>query len=368
MDADSDKTKTCSFLDLVDICDNFRLSSTGGFASETLVPWTLSALPDSPVLGLLRPIIIEQLQAENALSRSNHTPEAWLFHPTPSTARVSFADWVDTPSKRTAVLKELCERWRDSGLFPEVIGPRKWREESYPVYRDPFGVHRPHDARAEGGESGDPESEGGNYVLDLERSACALFGVVTYGVHMTIYQEAGRGSRELGGGGTMVWVPTRARTKQTWGGYLDNSVAGGIPSGMPIFESLVKESMEEASIAEDIVRGYAKSVGAVSYFFRTANGWLQPEVEFVYDLGIPRDVDPTPFQPKPLDGEVECFELLPLDEVVGRMRRKLFKPNCALVLIDFMIRHGYITPDNEPRYMEIATRLHGSFEYDRWGT
>jgi hypothetical protein len=49
---------------------------------------------------------------------------------------------------------------------------------------------------------------------------------------------------------------------------LDNTVAGGTPSGMGIFESLVKESMEEASISEDIVRRHAKTVGAVSYFFR----------------------------------------------------------------------------------------------------
>lgn len=53
-----------------------------------------------------------------------------------------------------------------------------------------------------------------------------------------------------------------------WPGYLDNSVAGGIPSGMSVFESLVKESMEEASIDESIVRTYAKCVGSVSYYFQ----------------------------------------------------------------------------------------------------
>ena len=64
-----------------------------------------------------------------------------------------------------------------------------------------------------------------------------------------------------------------------WPGYLDNSVAGGTPSGMGIFESLVKESMEEASLEEDLVRKHARAVGAVSYFHRTNTGWLQPEVE-----------------------------------------------------------------------------------------
>lgn len=65
------------------------------------------------------------------------------------------------------------------------------------------------------------------------------------------------------------------------------------------------------------------------------------------------------------------------------MRSGLFKPNCALVLIDFFIRHGIIAPDTEPGekeghshhrenahyfadYMKIVTRLHGRFDYERW--
>jgi hypothetical protein len=65
------------------------------------------------------------------------------------------------------------------------------------------------------------------------------------------------------------------------------------------------------------------------------------------------------------------------------MRRGLFKPNCALgpflpylvsvlfsyaqaVLIDLFIRLGYITPENEPDYMKILTRLHGQFDFERW--
>jgi hypothetical protein len=55
---------------------------------------------------------------------------------------------------------------------------------------------------------------------------------------------------------------------------LDNTVAGGTPSGMGLFESLVKESMEEASIAEDIIRRHAKCVGAISYFFRLVLKYL----------------------------------------------------------------------------------------------
>src|SRR5258708_25927716 len=53
----------------------------------------------------------------------------------------------------------------------------------------------------------------------MERSACALFGIVTYGVHMTVYEQ--KGDADAGVGGTdgkvpmRVWVPRRAATKPT---------------------------------------------------------------------------------------------------------------------------------------------------------
>jgi hypothetical protein len=58
------------------------------------------------------------------------------------------------------------------------------------------------------------------------------------------------------------------RSCYSWPGYLNNTVAGSIPSSMLVFESLVKESMEEASLAVDFVRENAKAVGCVSYFMR----------------------------------------------------------------------------------------------------
>ncbi|TFY81869.1 hypothetical protein EWM64_g2136 [Hericium alpestre] len=110
------------------------------------------------------------------------------------------------------------------------------------------------------------------------------------------------------------------------------------------------------------VRAHAHAVGAVSYFFRTARGWLQPEVEFVYDICAP----PGALVLRPMDGEVESFALMTLEETVAHMRRGEFKPNCAVVLLDFLIRRGIVTPDNEPDYMQIVTRLHGRFDIDKW--
>lgn len=209
-----------SFLDLVDICDNVHLYRDAmglydrRFNSEHLIPLCLSDEPTSAAIGLLRPQIVQQLQIENEESRKKGVPELWKLRVQPPDfirtysgvlgPNVSFATWVDTPSKRTAAMKELCERWRDTGLFSDVCGPTKWRAEMYPIYADPFGVHD-HPLTA-------GHEENLNYAFEMERSACALFGAVTYGVHLSVYDEA---TGDDGQKGVRVWVPRRALTKPT---------------------------------------------------------------------------------------------------------------------------------------------------------
>lgn len=209
-----------SFLDVVDICDNVHLCRDGSglydtaYHSEKLVPFRLFESPQSPVIGLLRPVIIEQLKLENERSKQLKITETWALQLEASEytvsktgysgPSVSFRGWLDTHSKRTAIMKELCERWRDTGLFSDVCGPKKWRAEMYPVYVDPFGLH-------DHPNHGSDETQL-NYAFEMERSACALFGVVTYGVHMSIYEEnlGENGQKQL-----RIWVPTRAFTKPT---------------------------------------------------------------------------------------------------------------------------------------------------------
>jgi len=212
-----------SFLQIVDLCDNVELRRDSPDVlydakypeHEQLVPFALAASVDSPILGLLRLVIVQLLVLENERSRKLGQPEVWNLqideehHRKLSNGRsigpcVSFSASIDTPAKRTAVMKELCERWRDEERFPDVCGPKKWRNEMYPIYADPFGAHDHPD--------NNPEGKPLNYVFEMERSACALFGVITYGVHMSIYEEDvdERGSKIV-----RVWVPTRALTKPT---------------------------------------------------------------------------------------------------------------------------------------------------------
>jgi hypothetical protein len=67
--------------------------------------------------------------------------------------------------------------------------------------------------------------------------------------------------------------------------------------------------------------------------------------------------------PVPRDGEVEGFELMGVEEVRVALAEGRFKPNCSVVLLDFLVRHGVLTPENESDYVEIVSRLHRRLEF-----
>jgi len=179
-------------------------------------------------------------------------------------------------------------------------------------------------------------------LFQMERAAVPRLGVRAYGVHMNGYVRTP--------GGLKMWVARRSRTKPTFPGMLDNMVAGGQPIGLSLFENLVKECGEEAGIPPALARR-AVAVGAVSYVAEVAEG-LKPDVQFCFDLELPAD-----FAPKPVDGEIESFALLPIAEVADLVARtREFKFNCNLVVIDFLVRHGVVAPE-EPDYLAIVAGL-----------
>ena len=71
---------------------------------------------------------------------------------------------------------------------------------------------------------------------------------------------------------------------------------------------------------------------------------------------------PVPYDCLPLclplqDGEVEAFMRLPVREVAHLMATTTdYKENCNLVIIDFLIRHAYLTPDM-PGYLRLLAGL-----------
>jgi hypothetical protein len=115
-------------------------------------------------------------------------------------------------------------------------------------------------------------------------------------------------------------------------------------------ENMIKEAWEEASIPREMAE-QVRAVGAITYALETTTGF-RPDIIFNFDLWLPES-----FSPVNTDGEVEDFYLWPIERVLETVRdTDQFKFNCALVIMDFLIRHDYIAPDDED-YSEIVQGL-----------
>jgi 8-oxo-dGTP pyrophosphatase MutT (NUDIX family) len=155
----------------------------------------------------------------------------------------------------------------------------------------------------------------------------------------------------LDGDRYFLWIGTRASNKQVSPGKLDNMVAGGIGNGHRAAETLAKEAQEEAGLTAELV-SRATAVGALTYRMATKLG-VRDDVMFVYDLEVPED-----FTPSNGDGEIAGFELMPLTDILERIRMTSdFKFNVNLVILDFAVRHGVLRPD-DPEYLDVANGLH----------
>lgn len=287
------------YLQLIDKCDSFPYSFT---VSRLFV--------GGEAVGYLRDVVVEALR---------EFPDFKITPADGETFRVSVHGDV------TRAIAEVAALWRQQKRFTCLEG---WRDELYTVY-----LHN----RVE--------------AFKIERAACGLFGVVTYGAHLNVYQPSP----------LKVWIPRRSSTKATFPGMLDNSVAGGISNGLSPYETIVKEALEEASIPESISRKLVKSAGCISYVYVTEDGWIQPEVQYVFDMPLL-----PPYQDLTLrtnDGEAEDFKLLTVEEVNQELKMGNFKPNCAAVMIDFFIRHGIVTEDGSGDVIRMQQRLHRSFEF-----
>ncbi|CAO3423248.1 DUF4743 domain-containing protein [Azospirillum argentinense] len=184
---------------------------------------------------------------------------------------------------------------------------------------------------------------GAEPLMRIDRAVVAQFGTPAYGLHVN-------GFVRQPDGGLSLWIGRRARDREVAPGKLDNMIAGGQPIGLTLAENLVKEAQEEAGI-DAALASRAIPVGAVTYRMETEAG-LKQDTLFLYDLELDAD-----FVPQNTDGEVERFELWPLDRVAESVRTtKDWKFNVNLVVIDFMVRHGWLTPD-EPDYLEIVKGL-----------
>lgn len=264
---------------------------------EPFRPWLI----DGRVVGWMRPRIADELRRYPQVFRVGDSA-------------VQLVAGLDGFDARSAALDDVARGLADDGVIP-------------PHQSEPYAV-----------------TPGGRELAlcVVDRAAAAAFGVRAFGQHVNGYVRCADGIR--------MWLGRRSRDRLLFPGALDNMVAGGLPYGLELEENLVKECAEEAGLDAALSRT-AVPTGAVSYV-RAAPRGLRRDVLYCYDLALPED-----FVPRNTDGEVEEFLSLPLAEVAAIVHETDdFKPNCNLVVIDFLIRHGWLDP-RSPEYLSLVWGL-----------
>jgi 8-oxo-dGTP pyrophosphatase MutT (NUDIX family) len=192
---------------------------------------------------------------------------------------------------------------------------------------------------------------GANFPASVERYASHLLGIISRGAHLTVYTNTPEGLK--------IWVPRRSPKLFTYPNCLDTTVAGGVAADEGPFECIVREAEEEASLSEELVRRDTVACGCLSYIGLNdargggETGLICPTIIYVYDLELHGDACC-----RQNDEEVKEFYLMTVDEVKEAMFRGEFKTNSAVIMIDFFMRHGIITAENEMHYAEIMARMH----------
>jgi 8-oxo-dGTP pyrophosphatase MutT (NUDIX family) len=212
-----------------------------------------------------------------------------------------------------AALPSIARTLSEQGLY-------RWRDEAFDVRATPDGP----------------------VLTQIDRGAVPSFGIQAVGIHVNgLVQRAD---------GLHLWIARRAMDKLLDPGKLDHIVAGGVPAGLTISETLVKEAGEEAAIPPALA-STAVPVGMIGYTMERPEG-LRRDWVHCYDLVLPQD-----FTPHAADGEVEAFELWPLRRVVETVRvTDDFKFNVNLVLLDLFLRQGLIVGPEADRLRAALDR------------
>ena len=87
--------------------------------------------------------------------------------------------------------------------------------------------------------------------------------------------------------------------------------------------------------------------------YLTKDGRVQPEVEYTYDIKF----DDEEILSNRKMGKLKTFNFW----MLIKCWKNFITRNLNQLRVDnsgFLIRHGYITPENEPNYLEIVSRCH----------
>ena len=163
-------------------------------------------------------------------------------------------------------------------------------------------------------------------IFIIKRNLLSLFGLPSYGVHCNVWKK----HKDK----FVIYFAKRAEKLKSFPGYIDNTVAGGQPINLSIFENLKKEAYEEAGISGKFFKKVQRG-NIVSYFHNNKNNFISAII-FNYHLNKFDELEL-----KNIDGEVESFFSLTLENIYKLLEKNVLKPNCIIPILDFILLNDY---------------------------
>ncbi|TYZ68703.1 hypothetical protein PybrP1_005394 [[Pythium] brassicae (nom. inval.)] len=235
--------------------------------------------------------------------------------------RVLMRQAFSSPEERTRAFLQVASELQREGAFPT------WQSEVYAAKR----------------------SFGAPTLFHYNRGVDAYFGLSQFATHLNGFVSSDDNRDGDRRRASHVWIAKRSAVKKKWPGLLDTIAGGGLPAHISAHDNMAKEAGEEAGLDPAWVSPRLVSTGSIRHVVDEHSG-LPNNTMFIYDIELPRDVTPVN-----RDGEVECFELWAVGDVVAALwaEPKRFKPDIRLVLLDFFVRHGLLTPDTFRDFQEL---------------
>ncbi|KAG5927268.1 hypothetical protein E4U42_002384 [Claviceps africana] len=216
--------------------------------------------------------------------------------------------------------------------------------------------------------------------LQMPSPLRGVFGIVTAGIHMNMYTmtRVGNGDGDGDEARMHIWMAKRSENV-TYAGKLDQLVAGamGAQDDNDAMKVLRREAMEEAGLAVDIETGQVHRDGTyvgtiqrgprISFFDKkdgaagSEHGQLEPGIRFTFDLQVDAEFVPEPCEPESIAG----FLLKSVDEVKHDLKNREWKPNCALVMLDFLLRKGQMQPEEDAFLRHLKPALQRPLPFRR---
>ncbi|PKS06080.1 hypothetical protein jhhlp_007914 [Lomentospora prolificans] len=191
------------------------------------------------------------------------------------------------------------------------------------------------------------------HVCNMDFGGWQMFGVLAFGVHLIGWKTCPKLGR-------LYFLQRRSKNKKVHPGKLDMLAGGSIHVGETAREAMVREAFEEASIPKEYSLKHLKACGVVSYHLSWSflnNPGSYPHVLNMFELELPADMEP-----QANNGEVEEYITMTEQEVREALFKDDFKPILGIQWIDHFVRHGALTMDDEPRLLEISSRMHRNME------